>query len=174
MVLLFFILPTAIHKTDSVVSSGNTAKNNQQADIIFKGEESRLFVFRKTTGEPDELKTGSPAHEGDVLQLGFQTRTTHAVIVSIDGRGNVTLHYPPNEYGSSVVEKDKKTLLDRSYRLDDAPSFERFLLVTSDVGVNVGYIVRKARQLAADQPTAMTGSLSISGTTEVSLLLKKE
>jgi hypothetical protein len=174
MVLLFFILPSEVHKTEHVAVMNNPVKNNPQNDIIFKGEESRLFIFRKTDGSPDELKTGSAAHEGDQLQLGFQTRMTHAVIVSIDGRGNVTLHYPASGSGSSIVGKDRKTLLDRSYRLDDAPSFERFLLVTSDVGITAGYIVSRARGIAADRSKAMAEPLSVSGTKEVSLLLIKE
>ena len=56
----------------------------------------------------------------------------YALIVSVDGNGVVTSHFPEDSTDSALLEKGGEFPLSYSYKLDDAPSFERFYLVTSN------------------------------------------
>lgn len=56
----------------------------------------------------------------------------HGVIVSIDGRGQVTLHFPADAGAPTALESGRAVPLSHSYELDDAPLFERFMFVTAE------------------------------------------
>jgi hypothetical protein len=157
----------------TVVTHVGSIKND--SDVVrFKGSDVNLHIYRKTAGEPEELKPNSVAVKGDALQIGFQSRMQYAVIFSIDGRGSVTLHYPDNEYASTQIEKGKKILLNKSYQLDDAPRYEKFYLVASDIGVNTGFIIKAARDFAAKGDAVLSDSLNLSGTHIETFTLRKE
>ena len=51
-------------------------------------------------------------------------------LVSIDGRGVATLHFP-DDVDPTALAHGGAMALDHSYELDDAPGFERFLRVTA-------------------------------------------
>ena len=71
--------------------------------------------------------------EGDILQLSYVCADPeYALIVSVDGNGIVTPHFPEDSTDSSLLERGGEHPLSYSYVLDDAPSFERFYLVTCD------------------------------------------
>jgi hypothetical protein len=53
------------------------------------------------------------------------------VMFSIDGRGTVTRHFPLEKLESVRLEPKGEVSFPTSYQLDDAPGFERFILVTS-------------------------------------------
>jgi hypothetical protein len=176
-VVIIFLFPFSVHH--QVVTQTSRTSENQiavgQSDTIrLKGDESKLFIFRKTNNDPELLTNNAVTHEGDVIQLAFQTVRQYGVILSIDGRGNVTLHYPASSWDSPRIEKGKKTYLERSYQLDNAPQFERFFFITSDVSVNVDYILSRARSFAKDPAKNVSEPLSISGTKESSVILRKE
>lgn len=177
-ILFLFIFPIRIHHpstsgTIGTISSVGTSTNT--ADVIrTKGGNSYLGIFRKTNSEPEQLKDGSVAHEGDILQIVFQSTHPYGVIFSIDGRGNVTLHYPDSGQSSTKIEKGKRIFLEKAYQLDNAPEFERFFFIASDVGVNTDYILTRARSLAKNTQLASSEQLSIAGTKETSILIKKD
>jgi hypothetical protein len=147
---------------------------NDSEVVRFKGSDVNLRIYRKTAGEPEELEQNSVAVKGDAIQIGFQSRLQYVVIFSIDGRGNVTLHYPDNEYASTQIEKGKKILLNKSYKLDDAPRYEKFYLVASDVGVNTGFIIKTARDFASKGDAVLSDSLNLGGTRIETFTLRKE
>lgn len=113
-------------------------------DVQLKGQRAELRVYRKPSAQgvgqgagqgvgqqaPERLREGSVVHPGDVLQLSYLAAgQTQGVIVSYDGRGSVELHHPIS--GAPMLARGGEQALPKAYKLDDAPRFERFLLVTT-------------------------------------------
>ncbi|MBQ3023837.1 MAG: hypothetical protein IJD23_00840 [Spirochaetaceae bacterium] len=126
---LALILPLSFSNSTKVYDSvfeGESA-------IRIKGKSSALFVYRNENGKAVRLSTGTKVSEGDILQLSYVCADPeYALIVSVDGNGVVTSHFPEDSTNSALLEKGGEFPLSYSYKLDDAPSFERFYLVTSD------------------------------------------
>ncbi len=103
-----------------------------------KGVGPRMYLYRKEGNEAVRLENRTLVHEGDILQISYiASGAKYGFILSIDGNGCVTQHYP--EYGDTAAElsSNGEVPLEYSYKLDDAPSFERFLLITSDREFNI-------------------------------------
>src|SRR6185436_11941296 len=76
---------------------------------------------------------------------------TYGAIVSIDGRGAVTLHLPrQGARATRLPEGGETVLLDRAYELDDAPRWERFFFVTGEAPFEIEPLLEAARRAAAD------------------------
>lgn len=83
---------------------------------------TRLVLYRQTTGQPELLHDGSTARAGDVLQLGYiAAGARHGVLLSVDGVGKVTLHFPSTPTEDTSLRAGT-TLLPFSFRLDEAPA----------------------------------------------------
>ncbi len=124
----------------------------------------RLRVHRQGTGEPELLPDHAQARQGDVLQLSYVAAgRRHGVVVSVDGRGAVTLHHPMTSAGSTELGTGEAVALAHAYELDDAPGFERFLFVTSDRPLEVAAVVEAARVLARQPSEARTRPLPLPG-----------
>jgi hypothetical protein len=110
-----------------------------------KGLTPRLFVYRKGASAAELLASGSVAHENDVVQLAYQAAGRRfGAIVSVDGRGVVTRHLPATGNQPLKLRPGAAVALDQAYRLDDAPGFERFYLVTADAPFPVDAVVAAA------------------------------
>lgn len=94
----------------------------------------QLFIYRKNGEDAELLKKQAAVKEGDELQLAFNTNgNSNILIFSIDGAGNVTNHYPQEKLISeSIIPTAGTTYLDYSYELDDAPSYEVFVIIAAD------------------------------------------
>ncbi len=116
-----------------------------------KGDDTRLMVYRQVGKQDAEvLKEGATARAGDRLQLAYVAGPNqHGVIVSIDGRGAVTLHHPAEPGGSTELSVDGERKLGFSGELDDAPRFERYFMVTSDKPIDVQSVIDAAARLAS-------------------------
>ncbi len=116
-----------------------------------KGAGPRLIAHRaRPAGNPEELASGARTRAGDVLQLSYVSAgAPYGAILSIDGRGNVTRHWPATGDAAAPLAAGGAVPLDHAYVLDSAPSFERFFLVTAPVPFPVGAAVAAARRLAA-------------------------
>jgi len=116
-----------------------------------KGLDTRLLVYREVgQNEGEALKEGSTAHPGDKLQLAYIAGgQQHGAIVSIDGRGSVTLHFPIEPGGSTELSLDGEQKLRFSGELDDAPKYERYFMVTSDHPIDVQSVIDAAARLAS-------------------------
>ncbi|MEZ4382172.1 MAG: hypothetical protein R3A79_12550 [Nannocystaceae bacterium] len=148
--------------------------------IRLKGAESRLVLHRKAadTGDGAErLAEGQEVDEGDVLQVSYiAAGATHGVIVSIDGRGVVTQHFPSpgSPPAAAHLEQGGAIPLSSAYELDDAPDFERFFLVTAAAELDVDAIVRAAEQLGRTPARARGASLDLPPTLDQrAFLLRK-
>lgn len=140
-------------------------------EVTIKGDElpsPRLLVYRQRPAqEPgstssERLSDGCHAARGDLLQLAYDKAPEglFGVLLSIDGAGRVTQHLP--EEGariSSRLTSMREIALPSAYELDDAPTFERFVLVTSAQPFAVATVVNAARALAGQIAAGATAPL---------------
>ncbi len=129
ILVMAFVLPLSIINSSKIYESAFSGTEQ----IRVKGKSSALFVYRNENGKAVRLSNGTKVQEGDILQLSYVCADPeYALIVSVDGNGIVTSHFPEDSTDSALLEKGGEFPLSYSYKLDDAPSFERFYLVTSD------------------------------------------
>jgi hypothetical protein len=154
MVLALRVPIEAVPRSSS--STGDPTERTDLTDRV-KGDPA-LFVWRERAGaSPVRVRDGDRAEAGDRLRLVFERGDfAAAALYSIDGRGTVTEHLAPGVAGVAAVAAPRVTL-PSSFVLDDAPDFERFLLVLA---------------LAAS-PERGTAPLAIQGMTILSLRLDK-
>ena len=140
-----------------------------------RGFVTKLYVYRKHGKDIELLNDNSTGRINDLIQLAYAvTKDTFGIIFSIDGRGNVTKHFPINSLQAAKMKPGRKFFLSHSFQLDDAPEFERFFMVTSDSQFNGGYIITLAKQLAINKNLAKSNKIPVNGSFEqVSILLIK-
>jgi hypothetical protein len=141
-----------------------------------KGPATAIYIYRKKKSDIELLADNSLTGEKDLLQVAyFSADETHGVIVSIDGRRTVTLHYPAPPSKNTRIERNRKVLLPSAYELDNATGFERFIFVTSRHPVEIRVVYRAAEQLANNPSAAKTRQLTLDASFhQTSLLLRKE
>lgn len=124
-----------------------------------KGLGPSLLVFRESANRPEPLAAASVARADDVIQLAYQAAgRPYGVVISIDGRGHVTRHLPKTGDRAARLESGAPVALSEAYRLDDAPGFELFFLVTADAPFSVEAVVREAeRQYEKGASSARAG-----------------
>lgn len=173
LLLIFFIIPFY----RNVVAPGKTTPITESTGIRIKGASPQnLMIYRKSNDQIELLKNGTQAKAGDLLQVAYAAaEAVHGVILSIDGNGAVTLHFPGKIKGSTRLnKKKKKILLQNAYELDDAPGFERFFFITSKSKIDVQQVIKKARTLAKDTERARTHNIELAGSfRQVSILIIK-
>ena len=141
-----------------------------------KGMETGLTVYRQQSGQVELLQPYAYARRGDLLQIAYVSLTEpYGVIVSLDGRGTVTLHYPANTKNVPKLQTRHKTLLPKAYELDDAPGYERFFLVTSTTPFAPETILQAARALAKNPQVALADNLPLNRSwRQYSVIIQKE
>lgn len=119
-------------------------------EIVRVKGDPQLAIFRKEAGGVRRLRSSTPVRAGDELQLSYNAAgARHGVILSVDGRGVVTLHHPASAGASTELDRSGPVALGFAYRLDDAPGFERFFFLTSPVAIDAGETVRRFERWAA-------------------------
>lgn len=114
-----------------------------------KGD-SRLFVHLKAGADIRQLRDGDSVQAGDLLQISYLAgHAAFGTIVSVDGGGNVTLHYPAQPGDSTQLLDGGVHALPFAYELDRAPRFERFFFITGDTEIDVP-LAMNAAGLAGD------------------------
>lgn len=146
--------------------TGGPGEPTGPAEVRLKGSGPRLLVFRKQGEQAAQLRPGSEAQAGDLIQLGYlASGQRYGVIVSVDARGGATLHFPATPAASLELQRSGPTLLEQAFQLDDAPAFERFFLVTTDeahrAALTTALVLEQARALAADPRAAETRPLAL-------------
>jgi hypothetical protein len=136
---------------------------------------ARLHLYRDAGGRAVRLADGALARPGDLVQASIvPAGRAHAVVLSLDGRGRVTLHYPDAPAGSTRLEPGAELPLAHAFELDDAPAFERFFLVTAARPLDPARLLDVARELASDPRGARTAPLPLArGQEQHALLLRK-
>jgi len=107
-------------------------------------DQARIQVYRKAGSSVETLKDGDLVRAGDLLQIAYTAAgKPYGVIVSLDGRGAVNLHYPDSPLGSTRLKSDPQVMLQMSYELDDAPDFECFYFITSPAEIDIRSVLDK-------------------------------
>ncbi len=150
-------------------------RSDEMERVRVKGLSPHLLIHRRTATGVELVAPGTPARAGDLLQLAYVSAGRgFGVILSVDGRGAVTRHWPAHGTDAAALTPGGEVLLPESFRLDDAPGFERFFLVTSDRPFAVAGALDAARALAR-RPDASEAPLPLtSGLSESSILVLKE
>ena len=157
-IVLVFAMPRA---WPGQPRNGDTSATAGDRDRI-KGLEPALTVYRRTASGSETLADGSVARTGDLLRVGYiAAGRGYGVILSIDGRGVVTRHLPPDGDRAAALGRGGATLLDRSYELDDAPGWERFYFITGDTPFAVAPLVDAAKTAASAGAGRIPSSLPI-------------
>jgi hypothetical protein len=134
----------------------------REPDEVIRIKGDPLLTIDRFAGQGSEpLADGALVQPGDRLQLRYQAAgREQGAIVSIDGGGVATLHFPASVDASTKLASGGSVALDHSYELDDAPDFERFFFVTVRRGgtLEVAKVVEAAEALARSS-TAREGAL---------------
>jgi hypothetical protein len=96
-----------------------------------KGQKSHLVVYSEEQGKARSLRSGERVESGTVVQVGYVAAGCHSgAVISLDGTGHSTLHFPERADGDTTFPaKNGEVLLPAAYQLDDAPLFEVFFLL---------------------------------------------
>lgn len=132
--------------------------------VRIKGLRPHLRLHRRgPAGIIEELRDGDVARAGDLVQMSYVAAgNRNGVVVSLDGRGQVTLHHPARPDGPATLEARGEHALDHAYELDDAQAYERFVLVTSgDEPLSPAAVLAAARDLALQGPAARHSPLPL-------------
>jgi hypothetical protein len=112
-----------------------------------------LRIYRKAGGAVELLVPNAEVRKGDTLQIRyFAAGKRFGVIASIDGRGTVTLHLPETGGQAVALDRNGEHALAHSYELDDSPSFERFVFVTSASPFATDEVARSLRSGVPSKP----------------------
>lgn len=123
---------------------------------------SRLLVYRHQENGDRALADGARAAEGDLVQLAYrERRDSYGLLLSIDGGGSVTVHWPEQAAEAARLQAGGEARLPSAYQLDAAPAFERFFLVTAARPFPVAPVVAAARALAARPADARRAPLPL-------------
>ncbi len=141
-----------------------------------KGLRPSLLVYRRTASGTETLADGAIARPGDLLRLGYSAVDRRfGTILSIDGRGTVTVHLPADGRSAAALGGGDKTLLDTAFELDDAPRWERFYFVTAREAFAIDPIVQAARRAVARPDPRRPDALDLPrGFDQATFLLQKE
>ncbi|MGL4368510.1 MAG: ActD-like protein, partial [Spirochaetota bacterium] len=162
-------LPMPVQHVELIPAAPTPVKS----DIRFKGDDVKIFLYLKEQSGVRQLTRGDSASEGNLLQIAYVSRKRFGVIISIDGRGSVTLHFPATTKENTVLQQKGTAYLPNSYQLDDAPAFEKFFFIAADSPLNVPEIMAYARTCAKNPEKIHTDPLGYPGADEESFLLEK-
>lgn len=136
-----------------------------------KGGRPQLRAYLDTPEGPRLLEDGAEVRGGDVVQLAYVAAgASYAVLLSVDGVGEVTLHYPTSVEDAALAIPRVEARLPYAFRLDETPGAERFFLVTSREPLDAHTVVAAAESLARNR----TAVLSLGdGAQQTALVLRK-
>jgi hypothetical protein len=144
LVLLFTVLP------DDFIS-WRPGKDASMERI--KGQGPQLKLYRKTPDGSEALEDGTRVFQGDILRIGYQAAgRAHGAVLSVDGRGTVTLHLPHQGNRSVRLKNGGQVLLDFALELDDAPRWERFYFITGNAPFDIAPVLQAANRINIESP----------------------
>lgn len=103
----------------------------QDDGVRIKGMSPSLEVWKKSGDSAVQVQNLGEATEGDEIQLRYRVaQKCYGMLISMDGNGTITMHMGEG-YSAVPLEPGKMTTLPFAYKLDNAPKFEKFFLLTS-------------------------------------------
>jgi hypothetical protein len=143
-----------------------------------KGAGAQIHLYKKEEQDAVQLYNQSFIKGGDSIQIGYTAAgVKYGFIISIDGNGTVTQHYPDYGYNAAKLNTSGEVLLNYSYQLDNAPSFERFLFITGNDSFNTRNFINTLKHLESRKSAETADFLAcLPPYTKMSsiVLLKKE
>ena len=144
---LAVLVPVTISRNNSSAAGGNGVIT-EQSEARVKGKGAVLHVYKKTETEPLLLKNGSKVSAGDTIQLSYiASGKKYGAVISVDGNGVVTQHLPETGSDAVALSSEGEIPLDYSYKLDNAPDFERFIFMTSNEPFSFNGVMNAAESL---------------------------
>lgn len=138
LVVAFGIFSVVVlNRQTDIVNDASTASGMDvaMADVDngtrIKGMTAGLEVWKKMGDSAVQMVNLGEAREGDEIQLRYRVpQKCFGMLFSMDGNGTVTMHMGE---GNRAVELEpgKMATLPFAYKLDNAPKFEKFFLLTS-------------------------------------------
>ncbi len=125
------ILNRDVSTYDSNATSMEVAMADVDNGTRIKGMQASLEVWKKTGDSAVQMVNLGDAYEGDEIQLRYRVpQKCFGMLFSMDGNGTITMHMGE---GNKAIELEpgKMTTLPFAYKLDNAPKFEKFFLLTS-------------------------------------------
>lgn len=127
-------------------SEPRIAVSTPPAGERMKGD-AAIVLERKLGTRAEALLAESEVSPGDILQVSYRSGGwSHGVLVSLDGAGAVTLHFPETSGDSTALQAEGTAVL-HAFELDDAPAFERFLFFTANGPLDPGAIVKQVEAM---------------------------
>ena len=127
-----------------------------QPTIRLKGPALNLHMFIHEPTGHRILERGEAVSAGDTVQAKIGLAApAHVALFSIDGAGVVTAIDPPLLDGEAVFYNRGARSAPTSTELDDAPDFERFVVVACAESFNVHEIVGKVKDGADVEPCSI-------------------
>ena len=125
------------------------------SEVLIKGQEPHLLVYRQCQTSFEPLTESAVASRGDLVQIRYVAAGyTYGVILSVDGRGKVTLHFPAAAAEATDLKSAGEVALPYAFELDDAPGYERFYFVVAKAPLAVQDILAKAAALGQQEGAA--------------------
>ena len=168
--LVLAVVSVALFGQREVVGTAQSEDGAQVMDVAMvdaqdegtriKGMDARMEVWKKTADSAVQMSNLDEAREGDEIQLRYSVpEKSFGLLFSMDGNGSLTMHMGA---GNQAIElaPGEMTTLPFAYKLDNAPKFEKFFLLTS----------RNSFSISADDIDA---SLKQEGVRVVSFTLRK-
>ena len=125
------VLNRNVDTFDSQNASMEVAMADMDNGTRIKGMQASLEVWKKTGDSAVQMVNLGNASEGDEIQLRYRVpQKCFGMLFSMDGNGTITMHMGE---GNKAIELEpgKMTTLPFAYKLDNAPKFEKFFLLTS-------------------------------------------
>jgi hypothetical protein len=139
--LVLAVVSVALFGQREIVAPAESGNGAQVMDVAMvdaqddgtriKGLDARMEVWKKTGDSAVQMSNLDAAREGDEIQLRYSVpEKCFGLLFSMDGNGALTMHMG-NENRAIELEPGKMTTLPFAYKLDNAPKFEKFFLLTS-------------------------------------------
>jgi hypothetical protein len=140
------VLPPFLYSRKNAVENSFPGKTTGIERI--KGAGAQIYLYKKEEQDAVQLYNQSFINGGDYIQIGYTAAgAKYGFIISIDGNGTVTQHYPDYGYNAAELNAGGEVLLNYSYQLDNAPSFERFLFITGNNSFNTRDFINTLKHL---------------------------
>ena len=151
------ILNRDVSTYDSNATSMEVAMADADNGTRIKGMQASLEVWKKTGDSAVQMVNLGNAYEGDEIQLRYRVpQKCFGMLISMDGNGTITMHMGE---GNSAIELEpgKMTTLPFAYKLDNAPKFEKFFLLTSEKSFEIdGNDIDKSLKQAGVETVSFT------------------
>lgn len=125
----------------------------EESSDRLKGATPQLLALAIRGGETQRLPDGAAVAPGETIQLAYQSAgLPYGVIVSVDARAAVTLHWPEERRRPAELQAHGPVALPHAFQLDESPGFERFFLVAAAEPVDVSQVMEAARVVVPGRP----------------------